>query len=108
MKKGGFAVLLLILSSTCFADPWSGWTKILILYPHSSGINIITEYKNTDLSSCDGGGRFLLSNNHPNYNALASALIAAFTAEKQVHLNIDGEKLTQPVCSPTINRFMVK
>lgn len=99
---------LLFLSSISYADPWSSSTKILQLYPAADGLIFITDsYSNTELSSCDGGKRFYISKNHANYQVMVSVLIAAFMADKEVSLNIDGEGLTSPVCYPSINRFFV-
>ncbi|MDX3775831.1 hypothetical protein QE250_17105, partial [Chromatiaceae bacterium AAb-1] len=66
----------------------SGWTKIEQLYPTSEGLAFITSYKNTEVSSCNDGGRFSLNPDNRDYNVQASALMAAFMGEKQVSLYI--------------------
>jgi len=100
--------ILVMVANFSYADPWSGWTKVSYIYPYSAGLNIITQYKNTELSSCDNGGRFFLPKTNANYQVLSSAIIAAFIAGKEINFNIDGEGITQPTCSPTLNRLMVR
>ncbi|WP_394203730.1 hypothetical protein [Marinagarivorans algicola] len=98
--------LSLMLSSVAMADPWTGKTKIKWLYPAASGFHFGTqEYANSDLSSCDHGTRFHIPLDHPNYNALVSSMLAAFAADKQINININGEEGKS--CSPSINRFFV-
>lgn len=98
--------MALSLSSTVFADPWSGKTKIKWLYPSQSGYHFgTTDYANKDLSTCDAGTRFHIPLDHPNYEAMVSSLIAAFAVEKDVNINIDGEG--GELCSPSINRMFV-
>lgn len=104
MKK--LLLLLSLISTTVFSDPWSSWTKITRLYPYSGGLIFFTTYKNTDLSSCEGGTRFQLPKTHPNYETLASVLIAAYMSKKQIYFNIDSGQPKS--CAPRINRFLVK
>ena len=104
MKK--LLLFLSFLSSAALADPWSGWTKITHLYPHSGGLTFLSEYANTDISSCDHGKRFQIHKSHPNYEMLSSILIAAFMGNKEVFFNIDSNQ--SKTCTPTINRFMVR
>ncbi len=105
MKKI-LALIGVIIAFPASADPWSGKTKIRWLYPSTGGYAFSTQdYQNTELSSCDSGTRFLISIDHPNYNAMVSSLIMAFASDKEVNINIDGEKGKS--CSPTINRMFV-
>ncbi|TVZ37845.1 hypothetical protein P886_2191 [Alteromonadaceae bacterium 2753L.S.0a.02] len=105
MKKVVLLLILFLKAGQVSADPWSGTTRIKWLYPSADGLIFISEYANPDISSCENGSRYLIPLNHPNYNVLASALIAAFMAEKSISFNIDSDQPRS--CIPTINRFHV-
>lgn len=103
MKRILFVVVLLF----CFELPaktWSGNTEITQLYPTKEGLIFNTVYKNTELSSCDGGSRFVLDIAATDYSTQASVLIAAFMAGKRVNLYIED---LPAKCSAVVNRFRV-
>ena len=99
-------VLCMTYVSVAYADPWSGYTNITGLYPYVGGLIFNTEYANQELSTCDNGHRFQIAIDHPNYQLMSSALLAAFISGKQVNFNIESGQ--QPTCQPKINRFMVR
>jgi len=99
------AVVLFLVGSGAFADPWSGAAEIQMVYPVQGGIAFITSYKNPEISGCDGGARYMISSEHSNYAVMSSALLAAFMAEKKISFNIDNGQSGE--CSPTINRFHI-
>ncbi|MCS4306759.1 hypothetical protein M2404_001084 [Rheinheimera pacifica] len=105
-RKAFFAFVLstAFFPESVFATINSGWTKIRYIYPTGTGMLFVTEYKNTELSTCDGGSRFLLNINHPDYPTQVSALIAAFIAQKDVNLFIVEQP---PACHALVDRFMV-
>ncbi|WP_148275660.1 hypothetical protein [Rheinheimera nanhaiensis] len=86
------------------AETLSGLTEITKLYPTQGGLIFNTVYKNTELSSCEGGSRFVLDINAADYNTQVSVLIAAFMAGKRVELIIENRPVT---CSAVVNRFRV-
>lgn len=85
-------------------EQWTGYTKVISLYPASEGLYVITEYANPSWSTCDSGRRWLIQSTHPNYSTLAATAIATFMAGKQINLviNVSGAQ-----CGPTVNRFTV-
>lgn len=89
------------------AEPWLSPHNIRLLYPSTSGYVFAIDYSYPEYSSCDNGGRFLISIDHPNYEAMVSTLIAAYLSGDRITLNVDSEGLSGPVCGPTVNRFMV-
>uniref|UniRef100_UPI00404745A6 hypothetical protein n=1 Tax=Rheinheimera sp. TaxID=1869214 RepID=UPI00404745A6 len=103
MKRILFVVVLLF----CFelqAKTWSGYTEITRLYPTKEGLVFNTAYKNTGLSSCDGGSRFVLDISATDYSTQASVLLAAFMAGKRVDLYIEDLPVR---CDAVVNRFRV-
>jgi len=106
MKLKGIIYFFALLFSfaTHAAETWSSLTEITKLYPTQGGLMFNTVYKNTELSSCEGGSRFVLDINAADYNTQVSVLIAAFMAGKQVTLVIENRPVT---CSALVNRFQV-
>jgi hypothetical protein len=94
--------------SLAHADPWVGYTKVLNLYPTSTTYIFIVDAKHPELSSCDLGRRFSIALDNPNYDALVSTLLLAYASGKEVYINVNGADYNGAVCSPTINRLMVK
>ena len=85
------------------AEIWSGPTTITILYPSSDALAFMTEYSHPQ-STCDNGKRFMISMSNPNYDVLASSLLAAFYSGKTIRMNFVE---TGPSCAVEINRFYV-
>jgi hypothetical protein len=104
MKKFYVAILLLISCISNAATINSTQTSIAALYPTRDGLAFLTDSYSSTLSTCDGGKRFMLNKANLDYNAQASALIAAFMANKQVSLIIISDSTA---CSPLIDRFWV-
>jgi hypothetical protein len=75
------------------------------MYPAAEGMYFITTYKNTSLSNCDAGGRWFIASTSANYQVMVATLLTAFTAGKQVNLNIT---VNPPQCGGVVNRFIVK
>jgi hypothetical protein len=99
-------ILLLVMSSHArAADIWSDWTEIAYLYPANNHLMFITVYQNKSYSTCDNGGRFALNINNTDYKTQAAALMAAFTAGKEIKMVIIQ---ASAACSATIDRFMVR
>lgn len=96
------ATTLLVNSS--FADPWHGPTKIERLYPTSDFFAFIVSTPLESQSACDNGRRFHIARDNPNYDALVSALMLAYTMGKEITININGNDTAQ--CSASINRFI--
>lgn len=96
---------LLATASSAFAiTQWTGNTHITELYPTKTHFVFMTEYKNTALSTCNGGSRFQVANTHPQYEAITNALTAAFLAGKTVNIYVDGPQS----CAMTIDRVRIK
>jgi hypothetical protein len=75
------------------------------MYPAADGLYFISIYKNTSLSTCDGGGRWFIASSSPNYQVMVATLLTAFASGKQVNLNIT---VNNPQCAGVVNRFIVK
>ncbi|WP_061032630.1 hypothetical protein [Vibrio splendidus] len=90
------------------ATTWkkSPYIDIKHLYPHDSGLIVLVDYKDENVSSCDNGSRFSISITDKNYSLKASALVAAFSSNKKVSLIYDPQQSKQ--CDANINRFIVK
>lgn len=84
-------------------EVWSDQTVITALYPTSDTLLFNTEYSSPQ-STCDSGRRFAISMSNPNYDVLASALLAAFYSGKTIRMNFAE---TGPRCAVTVNRFLV-
>ena len=82
---------------------WSSPTKITMLYPASDGLLFITEYSHPQ-ATCDNGKRFMIAMTNPNYDVLASSLLAAFYSGKTIRMNFVE---TGPSCAVVVNRFFV-
>ncbi|MCS4306781.1 hypothetical protein M2404_001106 [Rheinheimera pacifica] len=96
---------LSLFSAAVECDPiWSDYTEITNLYPTDYGLAFNTLYKNLELSSCDGGTRFILNKDSAEYNTQVSVLIAAFMAQKRVNLYIED---LPAKCFATVIRFRV-
>ena len=103
--KYGFISSLIAFSFMAEATITSEWTKITQLYPTASGLMFNTVYKNTDVSKCEGGTRFLLNPANADYQLQASVLIAAFMSNKEVMLYIAE---APAACTGLVDRFRVK
>jgi len=103
--KYGLVSSLIICSFMAEATITSTWTKVTQLYPTSGGLLFNTAYKNTEVSSCEGGSRFFLNPANADYQVQASALIAAFMSNKEVLLYISELPVA---CHGTVDRFMVR
>lgn len=99
-----FFILVLFVAMSTQAGTWSGYTEITRLYPTKEGLVFNTAYKNTGLSSCDGGSRFVLDIAATDYSTQASVLLAAFMAGKRVDLYIEDLPVR---CDAVVNRFRV-
>ena len=106
IKRTLLLVIGLTLSTLSSADPWLT-AKITHLYPSSDGYVFLMTNGNSEFGSCDGGKRFKVALNHPNYDALVSSLLLAYSTDSTIKINIDGEKYTSPTCAPTINRLIM-
>lgn len=95
---------LLGWSLSAQAEVWSTATRIVSVYPTSNEYLFVTEYKNTAYSTCDGGGRWAISRNYPNYAAMVASLLTAFAADKQIAIVIEE---LPPSCQGVVNRFTV-
>ncbi|KDM92385.1 hypothetical protein EA58_06610 [Photobacterium galatheae] len=108
MMKKLLYIMMVMTPLMTKADPWSTPTRIQWLYPTNKGLVFGTQdYANQTFSSCDAGKRFIIPRTHDNYAVMSSTMIAAFMADKKIKMNIDGEQFNQPVCEPSINRFLV-
>ena len=88
------------------AEQWTGYTKITRLYPVSENEFLFnTEYANSNLSTCEGGTRFRVGGDHPNYETMVRSLQATFLTGKSVTLHV---KYDIGSCAATIDRFTVK
>ncbi|MCF6337515.1 MAG: hypothetical protein L3J84_06130 [Gammaproteobacteria bacterium] len=105
--KSKFLLILSVMffSGVVFADPWSGRVEITHLYPYSDGLTFITNYENTEISTCANGARFSINKSHPNYTILVSSMIAAFMSGKKINFKISSGQ--QPSCEPEIDRFFI-
>ena len=108
-RKNEIYIYIIILTclfsgSANAATVWSGKVKTLNVYPTSTALAFVVEYSHP-ISTCDDGGRFQLDENAANYNVLASTLLAAFMAGKEIRIGF-GDTQT-PTCSPIVNRFRV-
>src|SRR5690606_3189624 len=107
MKKINAIILLSILlmfSKVVSAEPWSTLTNVVEVYPNTTELVFVTSYANTHISTCDNGRRFSISKDHPNYDVMASAMLAAFMAGEKIVFHIESG---QNGCQPTIDRFRV-
>ncbi|KPZ73119.1 hypothetical protein J8L86_12535 [Shewanella sp. MMG014] len=104
VMKISFVLIILGFSLSAKASFWSENTKILHLYPSASGMVFMTDYRNSDVSTCDNGGRYLIPLSHVNYDVLVSTLLASYFSGIKIRMNVDS---VTPACSPTINRFIV-
>lgn len=104
IKESAIAVSLFAFTTFVNAGSWSSTVNVTKLYPYNGGLIFNTDYVNTNISTCDNGTRYSISIDHPNYQVLASAMMAAFMAGNKVVFNINDQN---PSCMPTINRFMV-
>ena len=95
------------VSSSVFAGPWLGFTKLTQVYPHPEGVSVNTEHSYPQYSNCDEGRRFNLPVDHPNYEVMADALVEGFIAGKDFNLNIKTSG-SEEVCQPEIDRFRVR
>lgn len=110
MKKTMISAGLALITSMAAhsATTWksSPWVNIKHLYPYDSGLIVIVDYKDENVSSCDNGARFGILITDKNYNVKASALMAAFSSQKKVLLRYDPQQTKQ--CEANINRFLVR
>ncbi len=107
MKYIYIAIVCILLMHTKLhaAEIWTGYHNVNFLYPSASGLIIISEYSNSERSSCDNGKRYLINKSHPNYDTLVSSMLMAFASDKKLTFVIND---SQPrTCSPDINRFII-
>ena len=104
IKKLLISVLLSMSAGFSYADPWHGFTTIEKLYPSFDGYFFLVNDPLTSHSSCDGGRRFHIKLDHPNYDAMVSSLLLAYSTKTKINMNVDGSG--SPNCSASINRFI--
>ena len=104
IKKMVLLSIFLMFSKVVSAEPWSTLTNVIEVYPNTVGLVFVTSYANTQISTCDNGKRFSISKDHPNYDVMASAMLAAFMADEKIVFHIESG---QNGCQPTIDRFRV-
>ncbi|WP_341660213.1 hypothetical protein [Vibrio sp.] len=99
--------LLFLLTFSCAvnAGPWSGEAKIRSLYPATGGLIFFTDYKDESISSCDGGTRFVISKDHPNYQVMVSSMMAAFVADLKIKFFIEPGQTRK--CEPIVTLLQV-
>lgn len=89
------------------ADVWSGQTRIEWIRPYSGtkDVSFLLADTSVTTSTCDGGRRVRIDKNHPNLEALYSALLTAFAANKEINVNYSNTDT--PECAPKIRLFQV-
>lgn len=108
MKKLPLFAFFSLLSMATIADPWlpeTGYTTVTNLYPAWNDLSFMVADGNADYSTCDGGKRYAVRIDHPNYQVLSSAIMMAFVANKPIRFNLmtDAPKS----CSYPINRALI-
>jgi hypothetical protein len=102
---GVFAMLGLSVEPARAAEAWAGNRHITYVYPHAGGFTF--NYDGAiEATNQACGNRSLLPIAAPNYQAIVSALITAFTAGYVVDINYDDS--TRGSCDMIINRIVVK
>jgi|GEM_PF-1914677 len=102
------SVILVIfaISPANAGEAWKGFSNITVIYPEYIGLII---YLDGNVVNPDGlcePNRMRLLHDHPNYDTMAAALLAAFSQNRQVNINYDTDTLSE--CNININRFQVK
>ena len=98
--------LALLAPGLAAAAEWTGATRIDFLYPTADVFVLVTEYRNPQWSSCDGGGRFALNPANPDYDAQIATLLTALAADKTVSLHLEPDQ-SLPKCAAYVDRFIV-
>lgn len=99
--------LFVLFPMIAYGETWvdSPYVAINKIYPTDAGLAFHPDYKDTTVSSCDSGSRFIISLTAVNYNVKASVLLAAFMAGKKVLLRYDADQVK--ACSAVVSRFIV-
>ncbi len=106
MKKM-ISIILCLLPAFSFAGTEKSSPYVVIdrLYPFGGGLIFYTSYADTEVSSCDGGKRFVVLSTHENYQVKASMLMAAFMAGKKISFRYDANHKRS--CEAPASRFLV-
>lgn len=109
MKKIILALTVGLFSMHATGATWKdtgSYLEISKIYPFDYGLIFYTSYKDTTVSSCDSGSRFMIHKNDENYNLKTSALMAAFMAKKKILFRYDADQTR--ACEARINRFLIQ
>ena len=85
---------------------WSAITSISALYPTSQKMIFITEFSESEWSSCASGRRFALDPDNADYPAQVAALLTAFAGGRDIQMFIRPDQ-SLPTCDPIVDRFFV-
>ncbi len=82
----------LLLSCVTVNADWTGSKKITMIYPQSQNATVLFKQISPSSSDCPGaaGAYYALEESHPNFKNIYSLLLAAYSMQEPVNLQLSG------------------
>jgi hypothetical protein len=86
-------------------DTWASQRKIAYIYPSAGGFTFMLDGDRVNPTSACEANRMILPLDAPNYQAIVSAIVTAFSSRLVVDVAYDAS--TTSACETVINRLVV-
>lgn len=100
--------LALVIATPGIASAQEGWAlerKVSSLYPHANGFTFVLSGDRVNVGSPCEANRMILPLSSPNYDAIVSSIITAFTSGYAIDAAYDASSITS--CETVVNRVVV-
>ena len=86
-------------------EGWAQERKVISLYPHANGFTFVLSGARVNIGSPCDSNRMILPLSAPNYEAIVSSIMTAFTAGYAIDVAYDSASITS--CDTIVNRVVV-
>lgn len=101
----GLACLVLMPHAARAQDSWAQERKVTSLYPHAAGFAFVLSGARVNIGSPCEANRMILPLTAPNYDAIVSSIMTAFSSGYAIDVAYDASSITN--CETIANRVIV-
>jgi hypothetical protein len=101
----GFGCLIATSNAASAQDAWAQERKVTSLYPHAMGFTFVLSGTRVNIGSPCENNRMVLPLSAPNYDAIVSSIVTAFSSGYVIDVAYDASSITS--CETIANRVVV-
>jgi hypothetical protein len=101
----GFGCLIATSNVARAQDTWAQERKVTSLYPHAGGFTFVLSGPRVTVGSPCEPNRMILPLSAPNYDAIVSSIVTAFSSGYVLDVAYDASTIT--ACDTVVNRVVV-